>query len=137
MMVVSTRRISVLCHGMYSVYSHTMQFNTIQHHPVQFNLSGSVLALVGPVILFIYTPRYHILPAPTARTERFAVGTCSTERSRRDNRIRSRRENHEAIDSLLAGIQPTVREICCQKLLGGTFRFGRLKRTRKRQKARR
>ena len=35
------------------------------------------------------------------------------------------REKHEAIDGLFAGIQLTVREICYQRVLGGTFRFGR------------
>ena len=34
-------------------------------------------------------------------------------------------EKHEVIDGLFAGIQPTVWDIYCQKLLGGTFKFGR------------
>ena len=36
---------------------------------------------------------------------------------------------HEAIDGLFAGIQPTVGELRCQKVLGGTFQFGRKENT--------
>ena len=42
-----------------------------------------------PVILFILLP-INNLPAPTVRAERSAVGTCSTEHFRQENRTLSR-----------------------------------------------
>ena len=42
---------------------------------------------------------------------------------RKQNMVKAHKK-HEAIDGLFAEIQPTVGELHCQKVLGGTFRFG-------------
>ena len=39
------------------------------------------------------------------------------------------REKHEVINGLFARIQPTVVKLRCQKVLGGTFWFGRKENT--------
>ena len=102
-------------------------------YPSVCNSPGSVLASVGPVLLFILLV-INNLPAPTARAERSAVKSCSTDHFRKQNTIKAC-EKHEAIDGLFAGIQPIVREICCQKLLGGTSHFGSKENTVKTRSA--
>ena len=98
---------------------------------------------MGPVIIFILLT-INNLRVPTARAERSAVRTCSTDHFRRENRTQSKhakstkRSTFACLDTtnstrdplpevdqhLLAWIQPTVREIRCQKLLGGASRYG-------------
>ena len=91
-------------------------------YPSVCNSPGSVLASVGPVLLFILLT-INNLPALTAWAERSAIRSCSTDHFGKLNTIKAC-EKHEAIDGLFAGIQLIVREIRCQKLLGRMSHFG-------------